>query len=251
MSSQRILQVITRSNWGGAPCVVESLATQIDEVAAVACGPGGRLIDRFEKRGVPVHVQPRLQSSPHPKDALAYRDLRRLIAEGEFDIVHSHSTKAGVLARIAASRAGIASFFTVHRRRFYNTEHYRIKRLSTGFSIRVCGNQLTVGRKPLHLFTMRGANADTLSNRRLTSAWLGRRQHSSTWVSFALRACPWYREFRELTQMCAVYKIRIQSRIFHSHQVIKQARTIYRRRNQYLFDIPLVKTDILRITDAR
>lgn len=123
MSSQRILQVITRSDWGGAPRVVESLATQIDQVAAVACGPGGRLIDRLEKEGIPVHVQPRLQSSPHPKDALAYRDLRQLIAEGEFDIVHSHSTKAGALARIAASRAGIPSVFTVHGWGFYNTEY--------------------------------------------------------------------------------------------------------------------------------
>ncbi|WP_136689046.1 glycosyltransferase family 4 protein [Halorhabdus amylolytica] len=123
MNSQRILQVITRSEWGGAPRVVESLATQIDDVAAVACGPGGRLIDRLENEGVSVHVQPHLQSTPHPKDVLAYRDLRQLIDEGDFDLVHSHSTKAGALARIAASRAGVPSVFTVHGWGFYNTEY--------------------------------------------------------------------------------------------------------------------------------
>lgn len=123
MSSQRILQVITRSDWGGAPRVVESLATQIDEVVAVACGPGGRLIDRLKKEGISVHVQPYLQSSPHPKDTLAYRDLRQLITEGEFDLVHCHSTKAGALARIAATNAGIPSVFTVHGWGFYNTEY--------------------------------------------------------------------------------------------------------------------------------
>ncbi|WP_079978685.1 glycosyltransferase family 4 protein [Halolamina sediminis] len=123
MSSHEILQIITRSDWGGAPRVVESLATNIDDVTAVACGPGGRLINRLKKQGVQVHVQPYLQSTPHPKDVLAYRDLRQLIAGGEFDLVHSHSTKAGALARLAASRVGVPSVFTVHGWGFYNTEY--------------------------------------------------------------------------------------------------------------------------------
>lgn len=129
MSSQRIIHVITRSDWGGAPRIVESLATQIDDITAVACGPGGQLIDRLENKGVPVQVQPHLQSPPHPKDALAYRELRQLIDKGEFDLVHSHSTKAGALARIAASRAGVPSVFTVHGWGFYNTEYSALRPL--------------------------------------------------------------------------------------------------------------------------
>jgi glycosyltransferase involved in cell wall biosynthesis len=129
MSDRRILQVITRSDWGGAPRIVESLATRIDGVTDVACGPGGRLIDRLEDAGITVHVQPHLQSSPHPKDLLAYRDIRTLVADGEFDLVHSHSTKAGALARIAAARANIPSVFTVHGWGFYNADYGAIRPL--------------------------------------------------------------------------------------------------------------------------
>lgn len=127
MSSNRILQVITRSDWGGAARVVESLATQIDDVTDVACGPNGRLIDRLENRGIQVHVQPHLQSPPHPKDVLAYQDLHQLISGKDFDLVHSHSTKAGALTRLAAFRADIPNVFTVHGWGFYNTEYGRLR----------------------------------------------------------------------------------------------------------------------------
>jgi len=50
-----------------------------------------------------------------------------LIEDGEFDLVHSHSTKAGVLARIAAARAGVPSVFTVHGWGFYNTEYRALR----------------------------------------------------------------------------------------------------------------------------
>ncbi|WP_262180162.1 glycosyltransferase family 4 protein [Haloarcula laminariae] len=123
MSADRILQVITRSDWGGAQRVVESLSRRLDGVTDVACGPGGRLIDRLTDSDVTVHLQPHLQSRPQPSDLLAYRDLRHLLEDGDFDIVHSHSTKAGVLARTAAARAGVPSVFTVHGWGFYNTEY--------------------------------------------------------------------------------------------------------------------------------
>jgi glycosyltransferase involved in cell wall biosynthesis len=129
MSSQRILQVITRSDWGGAPRIVESLATQIEDVTGVACGPGGKLIDRLKNKDISVHVQPHLQSSPHPKDILAYRDLKQLVSKGEFDLVHAHSTKAGALTRIAASQSDIPSIFTVHGWGFYNTEYSLLRSL--------------------------------------------------------------------------------------------------------------------------
>lgn len=132
MTTDRILQVVTRSEWGGAPRIVESLATQLDDVTDVACGPGGRLIDQLESAGVTVHVQPHLQSSPGPADILAYRDLRTLIDEEGFDLVHSHSTKAGALARIAAGRVGIPSVFTVHGWGFYNTEYGLLRPLLVG-----------------------------------------------------------------------------------------------------------------------
>lgn len=123
MAERQILHVITRSEWGGAPRVVQSLATGVDAATVVACGPGGRLIDRIKDDGVPVKIQPHLQSPPGPRDVLAYRDLYRFVQTSEFDIVHCHSTKAGVLGRIAAVTADIPTVFTVHGWGFYNTEY--------------------------------------------------------------------------------------------------------------------------------
>lgn len=127
MDSNDVLQVITRSDWGGAQRVVESLATQIDDVSAVACGPDGRLIDVLERQGITVHVVPHLRSPPAPTDVLAYRELKEIIADGDYDLVHSHSTKAGALARIAADRVGVPSVFTVHGWGFYNTEYRALR----------------------------------------------------------------------------------------------------------------------------
>lgn len=127
MSSSNILQVITRSDWGGAQQVVESLATVIDDVSAVACGPDGRLVDVLKRKGITVHVVPHLQSPPSPVDILAYREVSNIIAANDYDLIHAHSTKAGVIARVAAHRLDVPSIFTIHGWGFYNTE-YRLLR---------------------------------------------------------------------------------------------------------------------------
>jgi glycosyltransferase involved in cell wall biosynthesis len=44
-------------------------------------------------------------------DAAAFRELRRLFAEHRPDVVHAHSSKAGVLARAAALAAGVRKVF--------------------------------------------------------------------------------------------------------------------------------------------
>jgi glycosyltransferase involved in cell wall biosynthesis len=44
-------------------------------------------------------------------DAAAFRKLRRLFAEHRPDVVHAHSSKAGVLARAAAKAAGVKKVF--------------------------------------------------------------------------------------------------------------------------------------------
>lgn len=121
-----ILQIITRSDWGGAPLVVKLLATRTQANTAVACGTGGRLIDELQQEDIPVFEQPSLQSPPDPvADARAFADLYRLLRRESFDLVHCHSTKAGLLGRLAARFAGIPTIFTVHGWGFYNTGYDR------------------------------------------------------------------------------------------------------------------------------
>jgi len=71
-------------------------------------GSGDVLLDTARAHGVEVVVVPELVSPISPmQDARALRSLDRLVRAGEFDVVHTHSAKAGVLGRVAAARAGV------------------------------------------------------------------------------------------------------------------------------------------------
>jgi len=71
-------------------------------------GPEGELLAECARRGVPVVEVPELVRPVRPlKDWLAYRALKRKFAELRPEVVHTHSSKAGVLGRAAARAAGV------------------------------------------------------------------------------------------------------------------------------------------------
>ncbi len=67
-------------------------------------GPEGSLLDRVRSHaGIEPIETPRLVREISPvKDIRCQRDLRRLIREWKPDVVHTHSSKAGILGRFAA-----------------------------------------------------------------------------------------------------------------------------------------------------
>jgi len=106
--SLRVLHIITQSRpFGGAQQNTLALLTRMDRdrfYSHLACGPGGPLIDAACAAGVPVTVLRTLDNPIAPlADARAFAGMVRLCREGRFDIVHTHSTKAGVLGRFAAA----------------------------------------------------------------------------------------------------------------------------------------------------
>jgi glycosyltransferase involved in cell wall biosynthesis len=151
-----VLHVITRSDWGGAQRIVTLLAAEAEANTAVACGTGGKLIDELRARETPVFEQSSLQSPPGPADARAFVDLYRLLRRESFDLVHCHSTKAGMVGRSAARLTGTPTVFTVHSWGFYNTGYdwaapvmTRIERFlarSTDALVCVSENDLAEGR---------------------------------------------------------------------------------------------------------
>jgi glycosyltransferase involved in cell wall biosynthesis len=124
LSKKRILHIITRSDWGGAPRIVKLLAKETEAEVAVACGSGGRLIEELRAEAIPVFVQSSLQSPINPiADFQALFQLTRLLQNESFDLIHCHSTKAGLLGRFAAAVTNTPTVFTVHGWGFYNTEY--------------------------------------------------------------------------------------------------------------------------------
>ncbi|NMA47937.1 MAG: glycosyltransferase family 4 protein, partial [Lentisphaerae bacterium] len=81
--------------------------------------------------GLEVIVLPELRRelSP-PADWRAYRALLRLFRERHFSVVHTHASKAGILGRIAARRAGVPFVVhTVHGQAFHAYQSALVNRL--------------------------------------------------------------------------------------------------------------------------
>lgn len=108
----KVLLTITQSEFGGAQKYVYHLATGLPKDRydiTVACGPGGLLIPKLQEAGVQVALIPHLVRdliSPW-SDLLAFFEILRLIQERRFHIVHTVSTKAGLLGRLAAKLTGV------------------------------------------------------------------------------------------------------------------------------------------------
>ena len=70
--------------------------------------PGGSLLDEAEKAGFKVvrlnHMRPEFSLREDPS---ALCELMQELRQGDFDIVHTHSSKAGALGRFAAYRVGV------------------------------------------------------------------------------------------------------------------------------------------------
>ena len=85
------------------------------EVIVVSGGGGGPLTRQLEQRGVQHVVIPSLGRALNPfKDAYAVGQLARLLRSFEPDIVTTHSSKAGVIGRLAARLSDVPAVFTAH-----------------------------------------------------------------------------------------------------------------------------------------
>ena len=109
MTRLRVLHAITMLELGGAQRNTLDTVTMLDRTRfdpALACADEGELL--AEARGladVPLFALPHLRREVRPvDDARALAELRRAIRSFVPDIVHTHSSKAGVLARAAARR---------------------------------------------------------------------------------------------------------------------------------------------------
>ena len=133
----KIIQLITRLIIGGAQRIALETAAGLRARgidAEIWCGtqtgPEGSLFDEAAARGIPVRSVPDLIKEVDPiRDLSALRWLTRELREHHPDLVHTHSSKAGILGRRAARTAKIPRILhTVHGWGF-SDETPRIARL--------------------------------------------------------------------------------------------------------------------------
>ena len=118
----KVLQIITRSDWAGAQRIVYEICKGITESfnseieVEVAMGGDGPLFGLLEEIGVRTHKIEHLRRPINPiSDIKAYKALKRLIKKGGYDVVHCHSSKAGLIGRLAAKSSNIKNIiYTVH-----------------------------------------------------------------------------------------------------------------------------------------
>jgi len=115
----RMLHIITRLIQGGADentlYTVQGLDKQRYDVD-LAVGRGSELERIGHVQGVEVFMVPELVREPSPlKDLVALFKLATLIRRGRYQIVHTHTAKAGFLGRLAAAMVGAPIIIhTVH-----------------------------------------------------------------------------------------------------------------------------------------
>ena len=134
----RVLHIITRLIVGGAQentlLSVEGLDQlpdyEVTLVTGIDNGPEGDLLERA-RRTTKLIIVPELGRSISPlADIKAFWKLYRLIRNGRYDIVHTHSSKAGVLGRLAAKLAGTPIVVhTLHSLVFHEYQPWLVNRL--------------------------------------------------------------------------------------------------------------------------
>jgi glycosyltransferase involved in cell wall biosynthesis len=128
MRKIKIAQVITRMDWGGSPDILRILCQSLDPqlyditlVVGQTSHPTAKTRVFFDVFRDKIRIIPQLR-----RDICLFNDLAAFIRlyilyrKEKFDIVHTHTAKAGALGRIAARLAGIPVIIhTPHGHNFY------------------------------------------------------------------------------------------------------------------------------------
>ena len=123
-----VAHVITRMIIGGAQqntlftCEDQhrNFGDEVTLITGPAIGPEGSLMDRAREAGFRIVEIPEMRRSIHPWcDWSSYRRLISVLRDLKPDIVHTHSSKAGIIGRHAAAKARIPAVHTIHGSSFH------------------------------------------------------------------------------------------------------------------------------------
>ena len=111
----RVLQIVTLCELGGAQSVVANIANGLcgEHEVLVASGDGdGKMWQMLDERVTRVHCKHLKREPSVINDLRTLCDFRKLYRKFKPDIIHLHSSKAGILGRLAFPSSKIV--YTVH-----------------------------------------------------------------------------------------------------------------------------------------
>jgi glycosyltransferase involved in cell wall biosynthesis len=134
----RIVHFITRLIIGGAQentllTVEDQHRDYGDEVTLITgpgLGPEGSLEERAKAFGLDMRILTELRRNIAPwKDWASYRQLVGMLRDIKPDIVHTHSSKAGIMGRAAAWKLKIPAVHTIHGASFHPYQNAMLNRV--------------------------------------------------------------------------------------------------------------------------
>ena len=129
----KICHVITRMIVGGAQentllTIKGHVEKGHESVLVTGFSPGreGELLKNVDLPDFRIETFPDLVRELSPwKDLMAFLKLRRFFKAEKFDVVHTHSSKAGIIGRLAAYASGVpVVVHTVHGQAFHPYEKW-------------------------------------------------------------------------------------------------------------------------------
>jgi glycosyltransferase involved in cell wall biosynthesis len=155
----RVLHIITLFSVGGATETVISIAKGLmlrNYDITVVSGPfiesEGDMLPVAIEAGIKVIIIPELRRNIHPiHDIRAFYRLRKMIREGRYDVVHTHSSKAGIIGRLAAYYEGVQNIVhTIHGLPFHHYQNHFARLLYIlveRFTAKRCSKLIAVSHK--------------------------------------------------------------------------------------------------------
>ncbi len=113
----RVLIVSTNADLAGAPAHVRDLVLSLRDRYAftVVFGEDGPIRDTLADQGIATRILPGMRSAITPlTDLRTIGQLLWIIRDVKPAVVHAHSTKAGLVARVAGRLAGVPVAYSVH-----------------------------------------------------------------------------------------------------------------------------------------
>jgi glycosyltransferase involved in cell wall biosynthesis len=160
----RILYLVTLAERGGAQVHVADLLRGFSGNYELALGTGtdGYLCDVARDLKIPVF---RLRHLVHPmqplRDACAVAELLRIMKIWRPDLIHGHTSKAGMIARAAGCLRGTPTVFTAHTWSFSACFSWQQQRISVML-------ERLAGGMNCRIIAVSEANRDLASRHRIT-----------------------------------------------------------------------------------